>query len=68
VEADLTNSVFTNCDLAGTVFENTILVKADFRTSYNYSINPETNKIKKAKFSILGVAGLLDRYDIVVEG
>lgn len=66
-EADLSNSVFDHCDLTGTVFENTILEKADFRTSYNYSINPELNRIKKAKFSITGIAGLLDRYDIEIE-
>lgn len=64
---DLTCAIFDNCELNGTVFENTILEKADFRTSYNYSINPELNRIKKAKFSILGVAGLLDKYDIVIE-
>ncbi|GEM_PF-5150870 len=34
----------------------------------DYSINPETNKIKKAKFSLLGIPGLLDRYDIEIEG
>jgi uncharacterized protein YjbI with pentapeptide repeats len=68
VETDLTNSVFNNCDLVGAVFENTILEKVDFVTSFNYSINPVTNRIRKAKFSIHGVAGLLDGYDIVIEG
>ena len=66
-EADLTQSVFDSCDLAKTLFENTILEKADFRTSVNYSINPELNKIKKAKFSLPGVIGLLDKYDIEIE-
>ncbi len=66
-EADLTGSVFDNCDLTGAIFDNTIIEKADFRTSYNYSINPENNRIKKAKFSITGIAGLLDKYDIEVE-
>lgn len=27
-------------------FENTILEKADFRTSFNYSIDPEKDRIK----------------------
>lgn len=67
VESDLTNSTFANCDLVGTLFKNTILEKADLRTSYNYSINPETNRIKKAKFSIQGIVGLLDAYDIEIE-
>jgi fluoroquinolone resistance protein len=44
-----------------------MLEKADFRTSNGYSIDPEMNRIKKAKFSLEGVAGLLDKYDIEVE-
>ncbi|MFN8145168.1 MAG: pentapeptide repeat-containing protein [Bacteroidia bacterium] len=66
-EADLTSSVFDNCNLTQAVFDHTTLEKADFRTSYNYSIDPETNRIKKAKFSILGISGLLDKYDIDIE-
>ena len=67
VEADLTNAVFHNCDLSYAIYENTILEKADFRTAYHYSINPELNRIKKAKFSMAGIIGLLDKYDIEVE-
>ena len=63
---DLSQAIFENCDLAGTLFENTILEKTDFRTAYNYSIDPELNKIKKAKFSLPGVLGLLSKYDIEV--
>ena len=66
-ETDLTSSVLDNCDLAGAKFERTILEKADLRTSHNYSIDPEINKIKKAKFSIHAIAGLLDKYDIEIE-
>jgi fluoroquinolone resistance protein len=66
-EADLTASVFDRCDLDRAVFDNTILEKADFRTSFNYSINPERNRMKKSKFSAAGIAGLLDKYDIEVE-
>ena len=66
-DADLTNALFANCDLAGARFENTILEKADLRTARNYSIDPELNKIKKAKFSIQGIAGLLAKYDIEIE-
>jgi len=67
-EADLTNSVFENCDLSSAIFEQTILEKADLRTSYNFSIHPEINKIKKARFSLNGLQGLLYKYDIIVEG
>ncbi len=66
-EADLSESLFDHCDLAKTLFENTILEKADLRTAYNYSIDPELNKIKKAKFSIPGIIGLLNKCDINIE-
>jgi len=66
-QADLTEAVFEQCDLLGAVFDFTTLVKTDFRTSFNYSIHPENNKIKKARFSREGIAGLLDRYDIIIE-
>lgn len=66
-EADLTGAVFDYCDLAMATFENTILEKADFRTSFHYTINPELNRITKAKFSMAGIAGLLRKYDIEVE-
>lgn len=65
--ADLTAAVFDNCDLAGAKFDNTIVEKADFRTAYNYSINPDVNRIKKARFSLPGISGLLAKYDIVIE-
>lgn len=67
VESDLTNSIFNNCDLKDAIFDNTILEKVDFRTSFNYVIDPENNKIKKAKFSVKGVTGLLKKYNIVIE-
>jgi fluoroquinolone resistance protein len=66
-EADLTEAVFHHCDLAGAIFDNTVLEKADFRTAFHYVINPEMNKIKKAKFSTTGIAGLLRKYDIEIE-
>ena len=66
-ETDLTNSLFHNCDLLKAIFDNTILEKADLRTALNYSIDPESNRIKKAKFSMEGVIGLLNKYDILIE-
>ena len=66
-EADLNNASFDNCDLFRATFRNTILESADFRTAYNYSIDPEVNRLKKAKFSLAGIVGLLDKYDIEIE-
>ena len=66
-ECDLTGSVINNCDLLNATFDRTNLEKADLRTSFNYSISPETNRIKNARFSLSGIAGLLDKYDIEIE-
>ncbi len=61
---DLGNSLFHECDLSRSVFMNTNLEKADFRTAFNYIIDPELNRIIKAKFSLAGLPGLLSKYDI----
>jgi fluoroquinolone resistance protein len=66
-ECDLSSASFDNCDLTGAIFERTILEKADLRTAINYSIDPEQNRIKKAKFSRSGITGLLDKYDIEID-
>ncbi len=66
-ECDLSNSIIENCDLKGALFENSILEKTDLRTAFNYSIDPERNRIRKARFSLSGIAGLLDKHDIEIE-
>ena len=63
-ESNVTGSLFDECDLYRAMFNQSILEKADFRTSRNYSIDPENNRIKKAKFSYPEILGLLDKYDI----
>jgi uncharacterized protein YjbI with pentapeptide repeats len=66
-ESDLSGSAFDNCDLSGALFENTNLEKTDFRSAFNYTINPEINRMKKARFSLSGIVGLLGKYGIVIE-
>lgn len=66
-DADLTGGSFLECDLLRAVFQRTNLEKVDFRTAYHYSIDPDSNRLKKASFSFQGVIGLLDKYDIVIE-
>jgi uncharacterized protein YjbI with pentapeptide repeats len=66
-EADLTNTEFDSCNLSRAFFDRTILKNADFRTSYNFTIDPDNNDIKKARFSVNGLPGLLTRYDIRIE-
>ena len=71
-EADFaeTNLSEANCrgtDFAGARFGNTNLTKADFRQALNYSIRPDENKIKKAKFSLPEATLLLYGLDIILE-
>ena len=66
-EADLTNSSFDNCNLQHAFFNRTQLKNADFTSSYNFNIDPEMNFIKKTKFSLHGLPGLLSKYDIVIK-
>jgi uncharacterized protein YjbI with pentapeptide repeats len=66
IDADLAGTVLDACDFHRAKFDNTNLEKADLRTSYNFSIDPERNKLKKAKFSRDGLAGLLGKYDIII--
>jgi uncharacterized protein YjbI with pentapeptide repeats len=63
-EADLGAGVFDGCDLQHARFDRTNLEGADFRTAFNYILDPSVNKIKKARFSLAGLPGLLAHYDI----
>jgi len=67
IGTNLTNSNFENCNLDNAIFNDTQLAGADFRTAYNYKIDPEFNPMRKARFSTQGIVGLLDKYDIKIE-
>jgi len=67
-DCDLEKSVFDDCDLQDATFDNSNLEQCDFRTSKNFSINPSRNRIKKARFSIDGLPGLLEQFNIIIEG
>jgi uncharacterized protein YjbI with pentapeptide repeats len=66
-EADLSGARFENCDLLRAFFSSTNLESANFRTAFNYAIDPESNRMKKAKFSLLGLSGLLEKYKLDIE-
>lgn len=66
-ETDLTESVFDHCQLLSATFDHTLLEKADFRTAYQYTIDPESNRVRKARFSLPEVTGLLNKYDIRID-
>jgi fluoroquinolone resistance protein len=63
---DLSGASFDNCDLLNATFSSTVLEKADLTTSYNFTIDPETNRIKKARFSLNSLPNLLSKYDIEI--
>ena len=66
MSTDLTGVLFDNCDLYRSEFSKAIADKADFRTSRNYTIDPEKTKIRKAIFSKDGIKGLLFKHDLVI--
>ena len=66
-QCDLSSSVFDDCDLLNAIFYNTDIQNADFRNSHNFTIDPENNRIKGAKFTLQSVGGLLAKYDIKIE-
>ena len=63
---DLTEVIFDNCDLYRSEFKNAIANKTNFKTSYNYSIDPTVTKLKKAVFSLKEVKGLLFKHDLII--
>lgn len=63
-ESDLSSAVFESTDLTGAIFSNTILEKADFRSATNFAIDPDINKLKKAKFYASQLEGLLHKYQL----
>lgn len=65
--ADLAGSSFIRCDLARAEFLRTNLEKADFSTAYNFVLDPDSNRLRKAKFSVYGLAGLLEKYGLEIE-
>jgi len=66
-DADLTGAAFTDCSLAGAVFQNTTLVEADFATATGFTIDPESNRLQRARFSLHGLLGVVAKYELVVE-
>ncbi len=64
---DLTDSTFDNCDFSASIFDGSILKNVNFRTSYNFSIDPSRNQLTKAKFSKENCLGLLNHLKIEIK-
>ncbi len=66
-QADLSHANFAGTDLAESLFSETNLTRADLTQARNYSICPNENILKKAKFSLPEAISLLYAMDIVLE-
>lgn len=66
-DADLSHAAFENCALDGAVFQNTRLLGADFRTATGFIIDPETNPLAGAHFTLAGLPGVVARYQLLIE-
>lgn len=66
-QANLTEVDARGTDFAGSTFSSTNLTKADLRGAINYSIRPNDNTLKKARFSLPEATSLLYGLDILLE-
>jgi uncharacterized protein YjbI with pentapeptide repeats len=66
-EATLNKSRFLISNFNNAIFNETNLEKTDFRSSFNFSIVPENNMLKLAKFSKDNIGGLLSKYKVIIE-
>jgi len=64
---DLSLADFSDTDLSMANFTQTNLEKANFLTATHYCIDPDSNKIKGAKFSLHGLPGLLEKHQIKIQ-
>lgn len=66
-DCNLTDSIFKDSDLTNTEYVRCDLTRADFRDSFGYRINVNSNNVKGAKFSAPEALRLLDCFGIMVE-
>ncbi|WP_163714562.1 pentapeptide repeat-containing protein [Mangrovibacterium lignilyticum] len=64
---NLSGAVFEQCDLTNTLFDNCNLEKADFRSARHFTIDPNRNRMKGARFSNFALAGLLRNYRLKID-
>jgi len=66
-QADLTNASFEQTTLSRAIFDHTQLNGADFTTATDFQIDPETNPLRQARFTVAGLVGLVSKYGVVIE-
>ncbi|MFO0746687.1 MAG: pentapeptide repeat-containing protein [Myxococcota bacterium] len=67
VGTNLSGAVFSDCDVSGALFRQTNLSGADLRGADGLVLDPEQNRIRKAKLSLHGLPGLLTKYELDVD-
>jgi fluoroquinolone resistance protein len=65
--ADLREAVFTGSDLDRAIFSECNLERADFRKTINCTLDPARNRMRRSKFSLEGLPGLLSAYGLDIE-
>lgn len=65
-ECDLSGTDFKGADLRDAKFDRTNLENADLSSALNFTIHPVQNKLKGAKFSKEGLAGLISVFGVKV--
>ena len=66
-QADLSNASFAHATLGRAIFHYTQLSGADFTTATDFTIDPENNPLRSARFTVAGLVGLVGKYDLVIE-
>lgn len=66
-QTDLSKVEMEDCDLHDAIFDRTNLTAMNFTTNRNFIIDPQLNLVKKARFSASNLAGLLAKFDIIIE-
>lgn len=64
---DLSRSTMIKCDLIDAIFSETNLSSMDFTNNRNFNIDPQLNRIEKTRFSASSLAGLLTKFNIIIE-
>lgn len=67
IGTDLTGADFSGAAFRDAGFDKTILVGADFIDARGYAINPASNNVRKAKFSLPDAITLLEIMGIIIK-
>jgi fluoroquinolone resistance protein len=67
INVDLTGADFSDSSFTGSEFNNANLTRASFIDARGYAINPLSNKIKKAQFSMPEAISLVEYLGVVIK-